>query len=111
MNARTKSALPSSFRPGYEHPAGTEVTLVEPLDPDQGVWLVEIRVPDGGFEGEAWYEHVELRLADLTQTAGLTEEDRMAIAALRAWGGNESCAVEWVCAAAERLDRVVRGVK
>ncbi len=63
--ARTRRALPSSYRPGYEHPAGSEVLLVESLGPDRLDWIVELRVPDESLVGGAWYDHAELHVTDL----------------------------------------------
>jgi hypothetical protein len=61
MGPRTKCPVASSFRSGYEHPAGIEVKLIEPV----------------GLEGGAWYDHVELPITDLDFMPELEHDMRM----------------------------------
>lgn len=75
---RTRRALASPFRPGYVHPAGSEVTLLEPIDPEHRVWIVELRVPDEDLVGGAWYDHAELPITDIDFTSELEEDMRTA---------------------------------
>jgi hypothetical protein len=50
--SRLAEDVPSHFRPGHVHRAGTEFA---PIRREQGnLWEIEIRVPDG--EGGFWYE-------------------------------------------------------
>jgi len=76
MSPRLKRSVLSLFRTGYEHPAGTEVKLIEPLGADRRSWIVEIRVPDGGLEGGAWYDHAELLITDLDFMPELEQDIR-----------------------------------
>jgi hypothetical protein len=78
MNPRTNHPLESSFRPGYTHPAGSEVILLEPLDQERRLWMVELRVPDARLEGDAWYDHAELSLNELDFSAEVQEDMRVA---------------------------------
>jgi hypothetical protein len=77
VNPQTKIPIASAFRPGFTHRVGTEVTLVEPLDGERLVWITEIRVPTDQFEGDAWYDYVELKLTDLDFQPALKEAIRI----------------------------------
>ncbi len=67
--------VPSIFTPGYTHAAGTAVTLIQRVRPDDdSPWWVEVPVTD-----EGWYETLELSRADLVMppgTRGLDPPDR-----------------------------------
>lgn len=58
---KTTVSVPSAARHGYTHPIGTVAVLVEPLD--DGVWIVELRVPDKELVGGAWYDTVAMPIA------------------------------------------------
>ncbi len=47
------------------YPIGSEVMLVEPLDDEQLVWLVEVRVPDDTLVGGASYDVAQANLVEL----------------------------------------------
>lgn len=78
MRARTKRPVRAEFLDGREHAAGTEVTLMEPLDRERRIWLVEVRVEDPSYVGGAWYDHLELSLSDLDFDSALKDDMKAA---------------------------------
>lgn len=57
-----RAAAPSTVL-GYVHPAGTEVTVLEPLGETHV--LVEVRIPDETLEGGACFDCIEVERAAL----------------------------------------------
>lgn len=78
MKLTLRERVDSSYRKGHQHDTGTEVNLVEPLDPERRYWTVEVRVPDDTLEGGAWFETLEVEVTQLDFRAEL--EDDMAVA-------------------------------
>ena len=54
-------------KPYGAYPAGTEVTLLEPLGSGEA-WLVQVRTSDDNLVGGASYECVEVALKDLKES-------------------------------------------
>lgn len=65
---RLIASIPSREDPDHLHEAGTAGVLVEHLGSD--AYLVELRVPDGSLEGDAWYETVEVYAHEFEMAAG-----------------------------------------
>ena len=65
MKPTLRNERASAERPEHVHRSGTQVALLEPLDPNRSVWLVEIRVVDEALVGGAWFDCIEVRLGEL----------------------------------------------
>ena len=74
MTPTLRVKIPSSYRPGFVHQPGTEVLVVEAVDPDQQYWIVEARVPDDALEGGAWFEALEVELDQLDFSCELQQD-------------------------------------
>jgi hypothetical protein len=59
-----KVPLSSEERPGYVHPVGTEVKIIETLG-GGAAFIVEIATPDEGLVGGFWFDVIEVSRSDL----------------------------------------------
>lgn len=81
MRPTLRKSIASTQRDGYMHQSGTEVVLLEALDPERRYWIVEVKVPDSQLEGDAWFDAIEVEVTDLDFSGELQEDITQAQAA------------------------------